>query len=47
MCGMIHLNTDKIGRHDIDIPWEILGQDDPLICYLIMDIGKSGEFGCV
>ena len=47
MCGMVHPDTDKEGGHDIDIPWEILGQDDPLICYLIMDIGKSGEFGCV
>ena len=42
MCGMVHPDTDKEGGHDIDIPWEILGQDDPLPWYLSMVKGKSG-----
>ena len=25
MYGMVHLDTDKEGGHDIDIPWEIGG----------------------
>ena len=41
-CGMVQPDTDKEGGHDEDITWEILGQDDPLLCYLSMDQGKSG-----
>ena len=47
MSGRVHPDTEKEDGHDINIPWKILGQDDLLICYLIMDMGKSGEFGCV
>ena len=25
MCGMVHSNTNKEGKHDIDILWDILG----------------------
>ena len=31
MCGMVHLDTDKEGGHNIDIPWKIWGKDDPLL----------------
>jgi hypothetical protein len=30
MCGTVQLDTVKAGGHDTDIPWEILGKDDPL-----------------
>ena len=42
MCGMVHLDTDKEGGHDIDIPWEIWGEDVLLLCYVSVDKGKSG-----
>ena len=44
MCGMVHLDTDKEGGHDIDIPWKIWGQGYPLLCYFSMEEGKSGYF---
>ena len=40
MCGTVHLDTKKGGGHDIDIPWEILGQDDSLLCYSSTDKGR-------
>ena len=42
MRGTVHPDTNKGGGHDLDIPWAILGKDDPLLCYLSMDQGKSG-----
>ena len=42
MCGMVHPDTDKEGGHDIEIHWEILGYDDPLLSYWRIDKGKSG-----
>ena len=39
---MVHPDTYKEGRHDIDIFWEILGYNDPLLSYLSSDKGKSG-----
>ena len=44
---MIHLDTDKKGRHDRDISWKILGYNDPILSYLSMDNGKSGYFKCI
>ena len=45
MRGSVNPDTNKEGRHAIDIPWEILDQDDPLLWYSSMDKGKSGWFG--
>ena len=42
MSGMVQPDTDKEGGYDVDIPWEILGLNDPLLCYLSVDEGKSG-----
>ena len=42
ICGMVHLDINKKGGHDIDIPWEFCGKDDPLLWYLSVDKGKSG-----
>ena len=39
---MIHLDTNKEGRRDIDVPWEILGYNDHILSYLSRDKGKSG-----
>ena len=44
MCCTVHPDTIE-GGHDINIPWEILGLDDALLCYLSVDKGKSGQFG--
>ena len=45
MCGMVHLDNNKVAGHDIDIPWKILCQGDLLLCYLNVDKCKSGQFG--
>ena len=34
--------STQIPTRKADIPWEISGQDDPLLCYLSMDKGHSG-----
>ena len=47
MCGSVHSDTNKEGGHDVDIPWEILGQDDPILCYLSKDKGQSGQCECI
>ena len=40
MCSVVHLDTDKVGEYDIDMLWEILGLEDPLLRYLSMDKDK-------
>ena len=45
MCGMVHLDTDMEGGHDIDIPWEIWGKDNPLPLTEMQNFTKNTTLG--
>ena len=40
---MVRLDTDKEGGHDIDIPWEIWGKDDPLLLTEMQNFTKKNH----
>ena len=42
---MVHPDTDKEGRHDIDIPFEIWGKDNPLPLTEMQNFTKNTTLG--